>query len=195
MSLHEPIQPLREPAPERRKPVVLILDDVIENVKVLGSLLGRDKYSLLLASSGEQAIQMALSNAPDVLLLDVMVPDIDGISVCRYLKAMERFAHVPIIFLTANADPRDISLAYDAGGADYVLKPFHAKELRVRVETHLEIKFMRDRLANAEALLTRAFRLANVQGDEAKALAPFLGELRNFLGNQKVSELESWNVD
>jgi DNA-binding response OmpR family regulator len=172
--------------------VILILDDVVENVKVLGSILGRDKYSLLLASSGEQAIQMALSNLPDVLLLDVMVPDIDGISVCRYLKAIERFAHVPIIFLTANADPKDISLAYDAGGADYVLKPFHAKELRVRVETHLEIKLMRDRLQRAEELLLHSYNFARSGWKDSSKTVPFIMELEGFLkASPKASELES----
>ena len=177
---------------DRRKPVVLILDDFIENVKVLGSLLGRDKYSLLLASSGQQAIQMALSNMPDVLLLDVMVPDIDGISVCRYLKSLDSFAHIPVIFLTANADPKDISLAYEAGGADYVLKPFHAKELRVRVETQLAIKLMRDRLASAEKLLTHAYQLAHREWNDGASSVPFLKELERFMKwPNKLRELES----
>ncbi|RZA15866.1 MAG: response regulator [Proteobacteria bacterium] len=181
-------------AMERRKPVVLILDDVIENVKVLGSLLGRDKYSLLLASSGQQAIQLALANLPDVLLLDVMVPDIDGISVCRYLKAKPQFANIPIIFLTANANPKDISLAYDAGGADYVLKPFHARELRVRVETQLDIKLTRDRLAGAEKLLTNAYHLVQQdwQDEVDSASTPFLKELEKFMKwPSKIRELEN----
>lgn len=181
---------------ERRKPVVLILDDVVENVRVLGSLLGRDKYSLLLASSGQQAIQLALSNMPDILLLDVMVPDIDGISVCRYLKEFESFAHIPIIFLTANADPKDISLAYEAGGADYVLKPFHAKELRVRVQTHLDIKLMRDRLAAAEDLLRKAYQFAQKSESHDAGLSPFMKELETFMHiPSKGNELENLNVD
>lgn len=176
----------------RRKPVVLILDDVVENVRVLGSLLGRDKYSLLLANSGQQAIQLALSNMPDILLLDVMVPDIDGISVCRYLKEFESFAHIPIIFLTANADPKDISLAYEAGGADYVLKPFHAKELRVRVQTHLDIKLMRDRLQAAEELLRRAHQFALGSESTDPNLAPLVKELETFMQKTpKGSELEN----
>ncbi|RZA24876.1 MAG: response regulator [Proteobacteria bacterium] len=179
---------------DRRKPVVLILDDVVENVRVLGSLLGRDKYSLLLASSGQQAIQLALSNIPDVLLLDVMVPDIDGISVCRYLKEFESFRFVPIIFLTANADPKDISLAYEAGGADYVLKPFHARELRVRVETHLEIKLMRDRLHTAEDLIRRAHQMALASQSSDGTLMPFVKELETFIQMpSRVSALEITN--
>lgn len=181
---------------ERRKPVVLILDDVVENVRVLGSLLGRDKYSLLLASSGQQAIQLALSNMPDILLLDVMVPDIDGISVCRYLKEFESFAHIPIIFLTANADPKDISLAYEAGGSDYVLKPFHAKELRVRVQTHLSIKIMRDRLSAAEDLLRKAESHARSIEARDPSLAPFVQELGAFLRTSpEGGETENVNVD
>jgi CheY-like chemotaxis protein len=166
---------------DRRKPVVLILDDVVENVRVLGSILGRDKYSLLLANSGQQAINLALSTIPDVLLLDVMVPDIDGISVCRYLKEFESFRFVPVIFLTANGDPKDISLAYDAGGADYVLKPFHAKELRVRVETHLEIKLLRDRLQTAEDLIRRAYRIALDCSRSDDSLRPFIRDIEVFM--------------
>ena len=169
---------------EERKPVVLILDDVAENVRVLGSILGREKYALLLANSGQHAIQMALVNMPDLLLLDVMVPDIDGISVCRYLKSFKSFAHIPVIFLTANADPRDISLAYEAGGVDYVLKPFHSKELRVRVETHLNIKRMRDRLTTAEKLLSQADRLIQHSAPnraDAHADHQFRMELASFM--------------
>ncbi|MBC7659632.1 MAG: response regulator [Chitinophagaceae bacterium] len=179
---------------ERRKPVILILDDVNENVKVLGSLLGRDKYSLLLANTGQQAIQLAMSNLPDVLLLDVMVPDIDGISICRFLKSKPEFAIIPIIFLTANGNPKDISLAYEAGGADYVLKPFHAKELRVRVETQLEIKMMRDRLAGAEKLLTHAYEIVHQDRNEATSSSslPFLKELETFLKSPaKLREFEN----
>ncbi len=166
---------------ERRKPVVLILDDVMENVRVLGSILGRERYSLLLANSGQQAIQLALSNMPDLLLLDVMVPDIDGISVCRYLKEIENFRYTPIIFLTANADPKDISLAYEAGGADYVLKPFHAKELRVRVETHLEVKLLRDRLFAAEELLKKVHGLTLLGSHLDPNLAPIMKEIESFM--------------
>ncbi len=166
---------------EKRKPVVLILDDVPENVKVLGSILGREKYSLLLASSGHHAIQMSLVNLPDILLLDVMVPDIDGISVCRYLKSFESFAHIPVIFLTANADPKDISLAYEAGGVDYVLKPFHSKEIRVRVETHLEIKRMRDRLAAAEKLFHQALSLIGEDRLKSAAGQQFVSELKDVI--------------
>ena len=176
----------------RPKPVVLILDDVVENVRVLGTLLGRDKYSLLLANTGQQAIQLALSNMPDILLLDVMVPDIDGISVCRYLKEFDSFANIPIIFLTANADPKDISLAYEAGGADYVLKPFHAKELRVRVQTQLDIKLMRDKLQTAEELLRLAHQFTLGSESTDPNLALFVKELETFMQKpSNGSELEN----
>lgn len=143
----------------QRKPVILMLDDVLDNIKVLGSLLGRTHYSLMIATSGEQAIQLALQSEPDLMLLDVMVPDIDGLSVCRRLKDVEKLRDVPVIFLTAKTDPKDISAGFDAGAVDYITKPFHARELKAKVQTHLELRALKQRNERLERLCRQSWQL------------------------------------
>lgn len=149
-----------------RKPVILMLDDVLDNIKVLGSLLGRTNYSLMIATSGEQAIQLALQCEPDLMLLDVMVPDIDGLSVCRRLKNEEKLKDVPVIFLTAKTDPKDISAGFDAGAVDYITKPFHARELKAKVQTHLELRVLKKQNERLERLCRQSLQLLDLQAPQ-----------------------------
>ncbi len=119
---------------------LLIVDDLPENIKVLGSCLECEGYVLLFATSGEQAIEMALKTKIDLILLDIMMPGMDGYQVCRALKTEACTKDVPVIFITAKTEKEDIVRGFDAGGVDYVTKPFNAAELCARVRTHLELK-------------------------------------------------------
>ena len=116
---------------------LLIVDDLPENIKVLGSSLQRDEYLISFATSGEQAIEMATSNELDLILLDIMMPGMDGYEVCRRLKAEDRTRQIPIIFITAKTEKKDIVRGFEAGAVDYVTKPFNTAELFARVQTHL----------------------------------------------------------
>ncbi len=131
---------------ETRKPLLLLVDDVAENLQVLAQHLV-DSYELALASDGEQALALASETHPNLILLDVMMPGIDGYETCRQLKRNMATKAIPVIFLTARSDIDDIIKGFEAGGVDYVSKPFKAAELRARVRTHVELNRLRSLLS------------------------------------------------
>ena len=118
---------------------VLIVDDVVDNIQIAMNILREENYNLTFAVSGEEALTLANSNQFDIILLDVMMPNIDGFTVCERMRSMPEYANVPIIFLTAKTDIDSISRAFELGGTDYVTKPFHAAELLARVKSQLEL--------------------------------------------------------
>ncbi|HIP28026.1 MAG TPA: response regulator [Sulfurovum sp.] len=118
---------------------VLIVDDVVDNIQIAMNILREENYNLTFALSGEEAITLANTNQFDIILLDIMMPNIDGFTVCERIKKIPEYVNVPIIFLTAKTDIDSISRAFEIGGSDYVTKPFHAVELLARVKSHLEL--------------------------------------------------------
>jgi diguanylate cyclase (GGDEF)-like protein len=130
----------------RPRPSILIVDDEVSNIEILNAAL-EDDYDICFATSGEEAIRMAFADPPDLVLLDVLMPGIDGYEVCRRLKEEQRLSAVPIIFATGlgdqDAEVRGLSL----GAIDYVTKPFSPVVVRARVHNHIESKRMRDQLA------------------------------------------------
>jgi DNA-binding response OmpR family regulator len=127
---------------------LLIVDDIPENIKVLGHSLQHDGYVISFATSGEQAIDIAMKNELDLILLDIMMPGMDGYQVCRQLKDEKRTQHIPIIFITAKTENEDIVHGFEAGAVDYITKPFNTAELSARVQTHLELKHSRHIIQN-----------------------------------------------
>lgn len=123
-----------------QKSLILIVDDVPENLQVLGTILETKNYEIALASNGQQALDLIDDIQPDLILLDIMMPELDGFEVCRKLKNSETTEKIPIIFLTAKTDTDDIVKGFELGAADYVTKPFNACELLARVHTNLELK-------------------------------------------------------
>ncbi len=118
---------------------ILIVDDTPANLHVLTSMLSQAGYRPRPTPSGALALGAAQSERPDLVLLDIRMPDMDGYEVCRRLKADERLREVPVIFLSALADAADKLEAFRAGGVDYITKPFQVEEVKARVETHLRI--------------------------------------------------------
>ena len=118
----------------------MIVDDIPQNIKVLGSSLGNKGYIISFATSGEQGLDIARRNKIDLILLDIMMPGMDGFQMCRQLKSEESIKHIPIIFITAKTDKEDIVQGFEAGAIDYITKPFSAAELLARVQTHLELQ-------------------------------------------------------
>ena len=117
--------------------VVLIVDDVPDNLSVLHDALDESGYTVLVATSGEAALQRAAQAVPDIVLLDAMMPGIDGFEVAKRLKASPRTAHVPIIFMTGLTETEHLVAALDAGGVDYVTKPIKPKEVLARMGVHM----------------------------------------------------------
>lgn len=126
------------------KSIILIVDDEPINIRVLVELL-KDSYELRTATSGERALALACSDAPpDLILLDVVMPGINGFEVCRRLKADSQTARIPVIFITGNTGEQEEILGFQAGAVDYVTKPFNPIIVRARVNTHAELKRCRD---------------------------------------------------
>ncbi len=123
---------------------VLIVDDIPENLQLLGNVLLSQGLDVGFAVNGMQALEAVEYNKPDLILLDIMMPGMDGFEVCKRLKANPKTSDIPIIFLTAKTQTEDIVSAFDLGAVDYVTKPFNPSELVVRVFTQLEIKKSRD---------------------------------------------------
>ncbi len=131
---------------EERRPVVLIVDDVPTNIHLLGAAL-QDMAEILVATNGPQALELARSaQRPDLVLLDVMMPGMDGYQVCRELKSDPWTRDIAVVFVTARNDEEDETRGLEMGAVDYVTKPFSASIVRARVRTHLELKRHRDLL-------------------------------------------------
>ena len=118
------------------KKTILVVDDTETNIDILLGLLD-EKYDVLVAMDGESALEIADEEELDMVLLDIMMPGMDGYEVCEKLKANPKTHNIPIIFLTAKTDEDSIEKAYDVGGIDYVTKPFKPRELLMRIKTHL----------------------------------------------------------
>ncbi len=119
---------------------ILIVDDIPANLKVLGDILKTDGYKVRPVPSGSMALQVAEKEKPDLILLDIMMPDMNGYEVCQQLKENPKLADIPVIFISALNDTNDIVKALTSGGVDYITKPFQAEEVKARVSTHLKIK-------------------------------------------------------
>jgi len=118
--------------------LVLIVDDVPDNLAVLHDALDESGYTVLVATSGEQALVRAAQARPDIVLLDAMMPGIDGFEVARRLKADATTAHIPIVFMTGLTETEHLVAALEAGGVDYVTKPIKPKEVLARMNVHLQ---------------------------------------------------------
>ncbi|MEQ1638524.1 MAG: response regulator [Methylococcales bacterium] len=114
---------------------ILIVDDVVDNIRVAMNILKEGNYDFSFAHNGTEAIRLIFEESKpyDLILLDIMMPDMDGFAVCKKLKDTQATKDIPIIFLTAKVDVDSITEGFDLGGVDYITKPFHANELLARV--------------------------------------------------------------
>jgi two-component system sensor histidine kinase/response regulator len=128
------------------KSLILVVDDISKNLQIVGTLLRKEDYRVVPATSGAQALERVRVGPPDLILLDLMMPEMDGLEVCRRLKADPLTQRVPVIFLTASNEMEHLVSGFEAGAVDYVTKPFNPPELLARVRTHLELKHARERL-------------------------------------------------
>lgn len=132
------------------RPLVLITDDNEKNIQVLGNLLTSNNYRIAIATSGQQAIDYVETTLPDLILLDIMMPEMNGIEVCRRLKKEKLSAEIPILFITALTDSESKLKAFDAGGDDYITKPFSRQEVLARVKVFLERKRVQTELVKSQ---------------------------------------------
>ncbi len=123
---------------------ILVADDVFTNIEFLRYILRKENYSILPVSNGAEAIEAVQGNKVDLILLDVMMPDLDGFEVCRRLKDDNAYRDIPIIFLTARTDIESTVKGFELGAVDYITKPFHRQELLARVKNHIELQKTRE---------------------------------------------------
>jgi signal transduction histidine kinase len=169
--MSSPSAELTWPPPEET--VILVVDDLPQNLQVVGAMLRAAGYQVVPATSGEQALRFARNPSPDLVLLDVMMPDMEGFEVCRRLKAAPETAAIPVIFLTAAVETGRIVQGFGAGAVDYVTKPFNSAELLARVRTHLELKHSRETLERA------ARQLRSLDNEKNEFLGIVAHDLKN----------------
>jgi len=127
-------------------PVVLVVDDNPRNVQIIALILKELNYKIIIAVNGKNAIEMVNRMRPDLVLMDVMMQGMDGFEACKTIKSDPANENIPVIFLTALSEKINIVKGFEAGGVDYITKPFNKEELISRIKTHLELKFTRDEL-------------------------------------------------
>lgn len=160
------VNDMKQILPKVEKPLtVLVTDDAPDIVLLVSNILEKDGYLLLKSYSGEECIALANANHPDIILLDVMMPDIDGFKVCERLKADSKTKDIPIVFITAKIDTKDKILGLSKGATDYITKPFNPEELKARVKSHLQTKIMQDKLRETNNILTEYLRTATLTND------------------------------
>lgn len=144
---------------------ILIVDDTPENIDILVDLL--EGFDQQIAINGFDALETAFENPPDLILLDIMMPEMSGYEVCEKLRADDRTKDIPVIFLTAKALKEDIVKGFEVGGQDYITKPFDYRELMERVKTQLELRSQREILKNMNIILEEKVQERTAQLDKA----------------------------
>ena len=182
----------------RTPPRILIVDDNPENLDILRTRLARHGYEILTAKDGEEALTTARENRPDLILLDIMMPKLDGIEVCRRLKADRSLPFMPIIMVTARSDSKDVVAGLEAGGDEYLTKPVDQAALVARVKSMLRIKALHDTVEEQAARLEgQASQLAEWNRRLEQRVADQLselervGRLKRFLAPQLAEVIVS----
>lgn len=159
------------------RPTVLVVDDEPFNLSLMDEILNKD-YNIRKSGSGPEALESAFATPPDLILVDVMMPDMDGFEVCRRLKASDKTMHVPVIFITAKNEIKDEELGFAVGASDFIHKPISAPIVTARVRTHLRIKMMQDYLRGENS------RLLQSSGEKSAELQ----QLKEFVwGSDKLA--------
>ncbi|MBN2236804.1 MAG: response regulator [Bacteroidales bacterium] len=162
---------------------LLIVDDLPKNLMVLGNILMKQNYQIAYAKSGKDALNQAANVDFDLILLDIMMPEMDGFEVCRRLRAEEKTTKTPIIFLTAKNDTDSIVKGFEVGAQDYVTKPFNTNELLARVETHLELKRSRQQVEELNNFLEEKVIERTIELEKANKKIESLDKAKSaFLG-------------
>ncbi len=156
------------------RPTILIVDDGPEIIEVLVELLG-ENHEIIFSTTGRQALRLVAA-APDLILLDINMPDMDGYAVCRELKANKDFRDIPVIFLTSYSDNEELIKGFAEGAVDFITKPFLPNELLARVTTHLQLRMAKREVELKNSELDEAWRLVRHQKEE---LAEWNANLKN----------------
>ncbi len=172
----------------RTPPRILVADDNAMNVDIVRTCLAVEGYEILTASDGEEALAIARAEQPDLILLDIMMPRMDGIQACRHLKGDPSLPFMPIIMITAKADSKDIIAGLEAGGDEYLMKPVDPSALVARVKSMLRIKALHDTVQEQAAELSEWNRALEQRVTKQLGELERVGRLKRFLPPQ-IAEL------
>lgn len=164
---------------------ILVIDDISVNLDLMDEMLSLQGYKVRLVPSGALALQAAITAPPDLILLDINMPQMDGYEVCRRLKADPRTRDIPVIFLSALSGGIDKETAFDVGGVDYVTKPFQLEEMTSRIKTHLELHRLRQKLE--QRVEERTAELSQLNSANSRFVPH---EFVRFLNKESIVELE-----
>jgi DNA-binding response OmpR family regulator len=167
-----------------RPALVLIVDDNLQNLKLLRSVLQQQEYKTALALNAGEAFAFLDTTIPDLILLDVMMPETSGYDIAKKIKLNFSLKEVPIIFLTAKTSTDDIVAGFDAGGVDYVTKPFNSRELLVRIQTHIALKRARDEIRTLRGILPVCANCKRIREDGGEWIS-----LENYIRKHTEAEI------
>ena len=174
------------PVPGQAAARVLVVDDMATNRSLVRAVLNPMEFEVIEAHSGERALEIVRETAPDAVLLDILMPGMDGFEVCQALRDQEEFRLLPVIMLTSLGSPDDVAHGMEAGATDYVTKPFHPIELEARVRAAVDKKRLTDRLDDTESVLFALARVVEAKdrttGDHCDRLSHFSVILGEALG-------------
>jgi DNA-binding response OmpR family regulator len=168
---------------ELQEQTVLIVDDAPANLGVIEDYLDAYNFEIVVARDGEKGIAIAHSIQPDLILLDVMMPGIDGFETCRRLKADESTQNIPVIFMTALNNIEDKLKGFEAGGVDYLIKPLQEQEVLARVQTHLALRNMQKELEAKNLKLQQKIRECQLAEETIKQQNEFLNNVIESLAD------------
>ncbi len=167
--------------------LILIVDDNSNNLQVLGNMLSARGFKIALASNGQEALDFVEKQLPDLIFLDIMMPDINGFEVCKRLKSNEKFKDIPVLFISALSNPANKIKGFEAGGVDYISKPFSMAEVIARAKVHLNLKTSREECTRVNKVLIEEIKKKDKLEEElkqAKEIAEASTRLKNeFLFN------------
>ncbi len=176
---------------EANKPTILVIDDIPENLSLMYQLL-KDDYKIKGANNGEKGIHIALNDHPDLILLDIMMPEMDGFQVCKQLKSLPETYDIPVIFITAKTETIDEEKGLRFGAADYITKPIHPEIVLARIKTHIELKIKTDLLKGENSTLEK--EVDRRTRENMKQLEE-LNEIQDIAFNAMVSLAETRDND
>ena len=183
----------------QKKNKILVVDDNSVNLLLLSNLLRKD-YSVYLASSGELALEFIQSTLPDLILLDIQMPGMDGFEVCQRLKVNDRTHSIPVIFISILENEHDKVKGFQLGAVDYILKPFQPEEVLARVQNHLHLRELTERLEQRVKEKTEELNAANIQlqrelAERKQAEAALQRNKTLFENTQQLAKIGGWAWD
>jgi len=169
---------------------ILIVDDNIANLQILANIFSTENYRIAMAKDGGSALDFITREKPDLILLDIMMPVIDGFEVCRRLKSRKNTKEIPIIFISALTDTESKIKGFDAGGVDYITKPFQNKEVLARISAHLNIQRLRKSIQKKNILLQQEVEERKQIEKELRTAKKALESANKYLEKRVQDELE-----